>query len=440
MASIKVVLRKDKKKKDGTCPLVIQIIKDRRTRRISLDHSIHEKDWDKKNKTVKKSHPNSIRLNNLIKKKISEADNKLLEIEISNQHYTAESLKEKIKSSSSGNDFFGLAANRISQKYVTGVFSVAGAEKSILYNIQEFLNVTRSTTKEDIKERRKKRVSDGRKETYNFLDDLKTLAKSTDLAFEQIDQNFLDQFQAFCSAYLEQSKRTIANQLIFIRTLYNEAIKKGHVEPKYYPFAGEGKKIRLTGGHKIGLTKEEVSRIERQEFEMGSQIWHTRNVWLFAYYFAGVRISDVLQLKWQDFKDGRLLYVMNKNDKPVSLKIPEQANNILVFYKKQNRGSAFVFPFLDKADLNNNRDVFVKSRNATSLLNSYLKKIAKRCMIEKNLSNHIARHTFGNVAGDKINPLMLQKLYRHSDLKTTINYQANFIHKDADEALEIVIS
>ena len=31
---------------------------------------------------------------------------------------------------------------------------------------------------------------------------------------------------------------------------------------------------------------------------------------------------------------------------------------------------------------------------------------------------------------------MLQKLYRHSDIKTTIGYQAN---KDADEALDAVI-
>ena len=62
------------------------------------------------------------------------------------------------------------------------------------------------------------------------------------------------------------------------------------------------------------------------------------------------------------------------------------------------------------------------------------------CDIEKNLSNHIARHTFGNMAGDKIDPRMLQKLYRHSNLKTTIGYQANFIHKDADDALETVLN
>ncbi len=438
MASINVILRKDKRKKDGSCPLVIQIIKDRKTKRIPIGHAIHEKDWNEKNKIVKKSHPNSIRLNNLIKKRIAEADDKLLEVEVSNQHFTAESLKQKIKASGSGSDFFAVAAERITQKYAAGVFSVAGAEKSILYNIQEFLNMTNSTTKEDIKARRKKRVSEGRQKEHNFLDDLKGLASSTNLAFEQIDQSFLDQFQVFCSAYLEHSKRTITNQLIFIRTLFNEAIKKGAVDPKYYPFAGEGEKIRLTSGHKIGLTKEEVGCIERQEFQKGSQIWHTKNVWLFAFYFAGVRISDVVQMKWKDFKDGRLLYVMNKNDKPVSLKVPDQANDILNLYKGRN--SVFVFPYLDNADLSNERDIFVKSRNATSLLNSYLKKIAELCKIDKNLSNHIARHTFGNIAGDKINPLMLQKLYRHSDLKTTINYQANFIHKDADEALEAVLN
>ncbi|TDN93417.1 hypothetical protein DET49_104148 [Salegentibacter sp. 24] len=35
---------------------------------------------------------------------------------------------------------------------------------------------------------------------------------------------------------------------------------------------------------------------------------------------------------------------------------------------------------------------------------------------------------------------MLQKLYRHSDLKTTLNYKANFIHKEADDALDSVIN
>ncbi len=60
--------------------------------------------------------------------------------------------------------------------------------------------------------------------------------------------------------------------------------------------------------------------------------------------------------------------------------------------------------------------------------------------IDKKINNHIARHSFGNSAGDKVSPQMLQKLYRHSHLSTTIGYQANFIHKNADEALEAIIT
>jgi hypothetical protein len=35
---------------------------------------------------------------------------------------------------------------------------------------------------------------------------------------------------------------------------------------------------------------------------------------------------------------------------------------------------------------------------------------------------------------------MLQKLYRHTNIETTTGYQANFIHKDADSALEAVLN
>jgi integrase/recombinase XerD len=60
--------------------------------------------------------------------------------------------------------------------------------------------------------------------------------------------------------------------------------------------------------------------------------------------------------------------------------------------------------------------------------------------ISKKLTMHIARHSFGNIAGDKIPIQMLQKLYRHSSIRTTINYQQNFMHQETDEALDKVIN
>jgi len=274
-----------------------------------------------------------------------------------------------------------------------------------------------------------------------MLDALDDFNKNNALYFEDINTAFIKKYKVFCTAYLGQKTRTITNQLIFIRTLFNIAIKDDLVDSKYYPFAGEKEKIRIGSGLKIGLTKEEIEKIEALELEPESSIWHTHNVWLIAFYFAGIRISDIVQLKWSDFNDGRLMYIMNKNEKPLSLKVPEKAELILKDYRKdKKKNNGYVFPFLANVNPKDPKDVFTKSRNASSLSNKYLKRIATMCEIDKNLSNHIARHSFGNIAGDAIHPLMLQKLYRHSDLKTTINYQANFIHKEADDALDAVIN
>ncbi len=445
MASVKLVLRKNKKRSDNTCPIAIRITKDRKTRYIFTGKYVQEKEWDSNHARVKRSHENSARLNAFLRKKLSEVEAINDTAEITEESLSAKQIKKKAKRQSSTVSFFQLACERIRNKSLEGIYSVAKSELSILYNIQEFLTQNTALSKQqaiaEIKQRRKVRISNAVKGIQTMESDLNVFSADTSLGFEDIDMAFINRFKSFCAAYLEQKKRTITNQLIFIRTMYNLAIKENIIDGKTYPFGGENEKIRIRSGNKIGLTSDEIKRVEALALEEGSSIWHTRNVWLFAFYFAGVRISDVLEMKWSDFMDGRLYYQMNKNEKPVSLKIPEKAHKILAFYAKDKASNSdFVFPFLKKADITNKRDVYTKVRNATKLLNKYLKRIAGICGIEKNLSNHIARHSFGNIAGDAIHPLMLQKLYRHTDLKTTINYQANFIHKEADDALESVLN
>ncbi len=80
MANVKVILRKETKK-DGTSPLAIRITKDRKSSYIYLEYSIKETDWDKTAQRVKKSHPNSTRLNNFLLKKLAEANDNTLESE-----------------------------------------------------------------------------------------------------------------------------------------------------------------------------------------------------------------------------------------------------------------------------------------------------------------------------------------------------------------------
>jgi len=59
----------------------------------------------------------------------------------------------------------------------------------------------------------------------------------------------------------------------------------------------------------------------------------------------------------------------------------------------------------------------------------------------KNASQHKARHSFAQRAEEKeIHPKVLQKLYRHKSLLTTMGYQSNFSTKKADDAVDAVVS
>jgi len=137
-----------------------------------------------------------------------------------------------------------------------------------------------------------------------------------------------------------------------------------------------------------------------------------------------------------------LHYVMGKNNKSGSLKVPEKAWQIIRKYEADKTSADdFVFPDLKVLESTDNK--FNEQRRiafTVSRVDKFLQiHVAPAAGIKKSLTMHIARHSFGNISGDKIPIQMLQKLYRHSNVTTTIGYQQNFIHKDADDALNAVI-
>ena len=151
------------------------------------------------------------------------------------------------------------------------------------------------------------------------------------------------------------------------------AIRQGIIEQKHYPFGRGGILIKFPQSMKIGLSVEEVRALEEIDLTDDPPQSHARNIWLISFYFAGMRISDVLSLKWSDFKDGRLYYRMAKNSKPLSLKVPEKAQQILSLYVDSKIGdNDLIFPELRKANLDSERDIKRKIANATKVLNKHL--------------------------------------------------------------------
>lgn len=403
MASSKVLLYKSKKKADGRYPIVIRIIKDRRPKYLYIDW-IYEKDWDELNCKVKTSHLNCQRLNNLILKKRVEADDLILESEAQKNDLTAGQITKIMKGQRRETTFLKLASEFISDLKKTGKYNRASADESRINVIKSFLN-------------------------------------NEDIFFHEIDESWLKRLKVFLISKRNVSERTVMNYYIVIRTLFNIAITQGIVEQKFYPFGKRKIRIKIPDTLKIGLDEDEIKTIEGLDLSSGIQLMHTRNVFLTSFYLAGARISDVLRIRWSDIQNDRLYYKMGKNNKGDSLKIPSKLLRIFEAYKSEKQSeSDFIFPELKKADLRNKKDINTKIKTAGRKFNKYLKDIMRKAEINKKVTNHIARHTFGNIAGDKISPQMLQKLYRHTNLSTTIGYQGNFIHKNTDEALDTILT
>jgi len=401
-ANAKIILRK-RPNKVGLYPLAIRITKNRRSTYQYIGHYIELEDWDKKNIRVKKSHTNSDSLNSLLSQKLSEVNKALITLQSDNKDASASQIKKEIYASSNNVTFFDLAQEHLDDLEASNKLNRLSSDKAWLGFILKF-------------------------------------HKSKQLTFQEIDERFLKKLSVCLIAEHSLSETSIMNILVLIRLLYNRAVKQKLANKELYPFGSDKIRIKFPETNKVGLSILEIKKIESLE-NLTFREMHARNVWLYSFNFAGMRVSDVLKTRWSDIYDNRFHYRMGKNSKLLSLKIPDKITHILDYYKRDKRSyNDFIFPELKMANLNNAKDVYNKLKTANKKFNDRLKSIAEKAEINKKLTMHIARHSFGNIAGDTIHPLMLQKLYRHSDLKTTLNYQANFIHKEADEALDSVIN
>ena len=391
--------------KEGKYPLAIRITKDRKYSLVFIGQAIDKNQWNSKERKVKKNHPNAARLNALLEKKISEINKAHLTSALEDQDASAGEIHKRMVSKNPSGSFAIEAQKYLDNLKGEGKYKQYTADLTRVNRFIEFV--------------------DGK-----------------DITFEKITVSLLKQFRAYLKGKYNVGERTVINTLIIIRTIYNQAIKSGLVEKKHYPFGKDKIPIRFPDSVKLGLSMEEIEQLIAVDLTDYPKIHHARNVWLVSFYFAGMRVGDVLLLRWSDIQNGRLHYQMSKNTKADSIKVPEQALEILDEYRpEQSASNDLIFPELKIVDDFTDRWLVErKTSYATKTLNKYLKRLEQMAGLTKKLRMHIARHSFGNISGDRIPIQMLQKLYRHSNITTTINYQKTFIYKDADDALDAVLN
>lgn len=378
--------------------------------------------WDAAKHQVKKAHPQHKRLTNFLTKRLAEVNEKILEFETDKRKFSAEDVVEAIKPKAAAKEiepapkvplFKDVADNYLSEQKALGNYDVYNTDKSRLKRFYEFANAQ-----------------------VTFADITVELLRRYTL-FIRMDRNRSKKEQK------PLSERTITNHLLVIRTIYNRAIIAKLTGKETYPFGGKDQiSIRFGKSEKIGLNTEEINQLKQHKFsKQQSHLNHSRNIWLTCFYFAGMRITDALLLKWSDFQNGRFYYTMSKNGEPGSLPVPAAVASILEQYRCDTQVHDLVFPFLKTLDnLDNRYALRLRINSVTRLIGEHMTVIMGLLAINKNASPHKARHAFAQRAEEKaIHPKVLQKLYRHESITTTMQYQSNFSHKKADEALEAVI-
>ena len=163
------------------------------------------------------------------------------------------------------------------------------------------------------------------------------------------------------------------------------------------------------------------------------------DMFLFAYYACGLRVSDVITLEWShiNFDDRVLIKQIVKTKNTLRIPLCDEAINILRKYQQENKNPRFVFNCLP-ADFNladsARLDTCLKSNNRN--LQTSLRTIGKKLGLPFNLTMHVARHSFAVQAlNNGMGVHIISTLMGHTSVMTTEKSYAKFLNKTLDMAL-----
>lgn len=227
---------------------------------------------------------------------------------------------------------------------------------------------------------------------------------------------------------------TIASNFKCLNAIINKAVKMGIIEKNTL----KGYEIKTVNSKKEVLSIEDISTLEQYEIAPHFKgMILARDMFLFSFYMAGMRFSDVCKLKWESVTNTEIIYTMGKSEKRAGatryIPITPKVNQILERYKADK---TFVFPVLDNCNTNDIEELEYVIYIANNKLNRSLKKLAKHVGISKRLSMHIAKHSFANYAvKNNVNLFHISKLLGHTKLATTEHYLRDFFQKEQADVM-----
>lgn len=240
-----------------------------------------------------------------------------------------------------------------------------------------------------------------RKHLTNFI---KEKYSRSDIGLKEIDYLFITDFEVYLLTTGGCSHNTTAKFMQFFKRIIIIAKNNGWLTTD--PFSNY--KIRIKKVDRGYLQQEEIEAIMTKEFST-KRLEQVRDIFIFS-CFCGLAYIDVKKLRKENIRtsfDGNLWIIGKREKTDVTYSIP------LLDVPKR---------ILDKYEgtLPDNRILPVPSNQK---MNAYLKEIGDLCEIKKEISFHLARHTFATLTLSKgVSIESVSKMLGHTNIKTTQIY------------------
>lgn len=401
MASLKVVLDKQKINQEGECPVMIKVLHNRGRRLINLFQKVKIDDWDAKKSRLNEKYgtleqrQNHIKVNFYIESEMMKLKKIIMDFDISRTIYSVDDIVKSYYNKSSVVPIFDYINNIICSLEKIGKNGNS--------------NVYRETM--------------GR---------LKKYSNREDLTFGEVDYSFLKSFES----HLQERGckiNTISFYLRTIRSIFNRAIKDGVVGEEYYPF----KKITIRKEKTVkrAIYKDEIAAIKNLDLSSRPQIELARDLFLFSFYMRGMSFKDIAFLKVANIMGDRIYYSRQKTAQKLNIKLTDKAMDIILKYNDLSNKASFLFPIIRYPGKNE----FSQYKNGYRKTNRRLKMLGDILNFRIPLTTYVARHSWASIAKRSGIPTsVISEGLGHDSEKTTQIYLDSFENNVLDAANELI--
>lgn len=400
MTSIKARLNRSRLGGDDMCPLVIQVIRNRKKRELYTPYRLKVSDFDAKNERAvtagrSKKRIDEIReINQYLIYIKEEFEQVRISLEEQGTDYSADDVIRCYKNRNDMSRFFIYAGCLTDKLADLGRNGTAANYTAAVNAFARFLG-NRELSMNDLT---KKTVQD-------FMD------------FQSKQGN---------------SPNTVAFYVKQLRAIYNKADDEGYVHAAVHPFHN----VRLKGEKtpKRAISGKEISRIN--ELDLKGKHRHlelARDLFMFSLYSRGMAFVDMCYLRRENIRGNMLVYQRRKTGQWLQIKIEPPLKALLRKYA--NEKSVYLLPMLRKDDS------YEQYRYIQRRLNKRMRQIGGMLNFDFPLTFYVARHTWATSAYENgIAMSVISESMGHTSEKTTRIYLTDLSHRIIDNANRKVIS